>query len=876
MPDRRRVAVVVTPLLGLLAALLLNWSVAAAQAPDPLTLTITAGRAECTAGTLNPVSWEITGGTPPYTLTIDGASVDADAESATVTCGALPEGANEAPGTFTATVTDATGAPATASAAYTIVEPLPAPTGVTRHAVTRVDIVIGWDTVEGAGSQSPPVPDYHGRDDFDSYLFRFRDLDAAATDPYEILEPLTYPIAVLQTARLGAGELSQLSEWQGMVAAIRHPIEQQTPAALNWSPPVQFGTVTEPQNVVVQATHNTLDVSWDEQPYTQSGQVALVGGGLHRGHCCSRITATNGRQHTRFRNLTPDSDYEITISAGDGIDAQRAYRVVAARTVAAPEDWEPPPRGPNNLRATATHDSITVFWDPPFPDAEPGWAVMVFAPNGYRIAIGWPGDPPPSGWTTRGDFVGLEPETTYRVIVAHDGGDGASAEITITTNAAPPPLTMILTAERSECTAGTLNPVTWTITGGAAPYRLTVDGAPVDPDAESATVTCAALPEGASTAPGTITAVVTDATGAPATASAAYTIVPPLPVPETAGATGVHPESLSFRWYTAEPPPGAAALVGFLVRWREVGTAAWTYEAQPPYRSLGFTYAALAYFDGLRDPVAYEAAVAPMRHPLEAETPAALRWTPARQATTLTYAANVTVTTTHDTVTVRWDRQPSATYWYVGVSNADSLAGTRISPADAAAWGDPASGTHEVTLRRLSPDTEYRLRVASGTWREGRPTRFVDVPVRTKPAPAGSTPLPRGPRNLRATSTATSITVTWDPPFAAARQSYEVLLLDQGATRLLQLEGIYAPPWTFTFGGPTGGQFPLPSGTPFRIRVVHDGIVRVETEISIATQPAQASGRGQAPRRLGPDLTCFEYLVGAVICTWPADSPSLR
>ena len=98
MPDRRRVAVVVTPLLALLAALLAGWSVAAAQAPDPLTLTITASRAECTAGTLNPVTWTITGGTPPYTLTLDGMSVDADAESATVTCGALPEGATRGAG----------------------------------------------------------------------------------------------------------------------------------------------------------------------------------------------------------------------------------------------------------------------------------------------------------------------------------------------------------------------------------------------------------------------------------------------------------------------------------------------------------------------------------------------------------------------------------------------------------------------------------------------------------------------------------------------------------------------------------------------------------------------------------------------------------
>ena len=100
---------------------------AAAQEPDPLTLTITAERAECTAGTLNPVTWEISGGTPPYTLTIDGAPVDADAESATVLCPDLPYGATEAPATFMAIVTDSGGTTVTASAAYTIVPPFHGP-----------------------------------------------------------------------------------------------------------------------------------------------------------------------------------------------------------------------------------------------------------------------------------------------------------------------------------------------------------------------------------------------------------------------------------------------------------------------------------------------------------------------------------------------------------------------------------------------------------------------------------------------------------------------------------------------------------------------------------------------------------------------------
>ena len=850
MPDRRRFAAGVPPLLALLAALLLNWSVAAAQAPDPLTLTITASRAECTAGTLNPVTWTITGGTPPYAVTVDGETAAADATSVNVTCGSLPEGAAEAPGTITAVVTDATGAPATASAAYTIVPPLPAPTGLSTGEVNSYQVGLHWNAVEGAGSQSPAVQNDRGRDEFDSYLLRYRDAEAEATARYEFVGLLQYPFADVRPGPLDALSMpTTTGDYLGMVAAIRHPIEQETPAALNWSAAIPFGVARAPENIVVQVTHDTLEVSWDEQPYTQGAAgVRLKGGGRSQWRGPSGITTADGRNHTQFHHLTPDTEYEITIAIG--VDLGRVSSGTTARTSAAPADWEPLPRGPQNLRVTTTHDSIIVHWDPPFPEAPGRWFVdvsTIFNGTAWSVAQRTIRTPlPAEGVTLRGDHPWLiRPNTTYTVLVAHRGFDGAAAEVSVTTPAAPPALRLTLAAERAECTAGTLNPVTWEITGGAAPYRLTVDGALVDADAESATVTCGVLPEGARAAPGTITATVTDATGAPATASAAYTIVPPLPAPETPGATSVHPESLSFRWYTAERPPGGEALVAFLVRWREVGTAAWTYEAQPPYRRVGFAYGALAYFDGLRDSVAYEAAVAPMRHPLEAETPAALRWTPNRQATTVTYAANVTATSTHDTVTVRWDRQPSATYWYVGVSNADTLASTRILPTDAVAWGDPASGTHEVTLRHLSPDTEYRLRVATGRSNEGRTTRRVDVSVRTKPAPAGSTPLPRGPQNVRATSTATTITVTWDPPFAEAKQNYWVYIYAPGGDVYpggfrLHRDALYAPPWTFTFGVPSAAQLPLAPGITYRIRVVHDGIVRVETEISIATQARAA------------------------------------
>ena len=78
----------------------------------------------------------------------------------------------------------------------------------------------------------------------------------------------------------------------------------------------------------------------------------------------------------------------------------------------------------------------------------------------------------------------IRPNTTYRVRVATAYRPGSVAEISVTTPAAPPALRLALTAERAECTTGTLNPVTWKITGGVEPYRLTLDGASVDPDAE--------------------------------------------------------------------------------------------------------------------------------------------------------------------------------------------------------------------------------------------------------------------------------------------------------------------------------------------------------------------------------------------------------
>ena len=844
-------------------------SVTTPAAPPALRLTLAAERAECTAGTLNPVTWEISGGVEPYRLTVDGASVDADAESTTVTCGTLADGATEAPGTIRATVTDAVGVTAAASAAYTIVEPLPAPVASADVDVMRFSVLIQWRGLTVPASCDVPTG-----------CFAFRTRRAGGTS-------WEYSWDEHRNAHRGWRPLVRRSVDAGGttveagIASIRDPIEIETPDALRWSATVQATSLTDISGLTATATHDTVTVRWNRQPSADFWYVGI--GGAEVGGGQSKFIMdwedgwgepTSATHEVTFTDLPPDTEYRVLVEGPEDLYAGPAAAVAATttvRTAVAPADYTPPLRGPQNLRATATHDTITVRWDHPRTDTQDDYWLRISGPPG-RVPIGARDEfvfPPDSAHT----YGRLTPGTTYRIRVTHIDITRESAEITITTTAPPPALRLTLTAARSECTAGTLNPLTWTITGGTAPYTLTVDGASVEADAESATGTCGALPEGATEAPGTITAVVTDATGAPATASAAYTIVPPLPAPETPGATSVHPESLSFRWYTAERPPGGEALVAFLVRWREVGSAAWSYRSEARTSNPGPRYRVQPAIYASRDGVAYEVAVAPMRHPLEAETPEALRWTPSQQATTMTYPANVTASSTHDTVTVRWDRQPSVTRWSIRLSNPDGFTDTRITASDAAAWGDPASATHEVTVRHLSPDTEYTLRV--GFWYASPVVvdRYVEVPVRTKAAPTGSTPLPRGPQNLRATATATSITVTWDPPFADARQSYRVYLYapdgDYRAGNRLYTKVVYEPPWTFTFtsSAVNGGLTPwyIAPETTYRVFVQHIGTVQADAEVAITTKAWGSTWR--RAESASPRLTCIEYLVGAVICT---------
>ena len=463
----------------------------------------------------------------------------------------------------------------------------------------------------------------------------------------------------------------------------------------------------------MRATHNSVTVSWSKQPGTGHASAHLWN---PRGGGELRILAEGdepGTHTVTFNHLEPNSEYKIWIFQllGDGRGAvSRSFR-----TAAAPPDWQPLPRGPQNLRATATHDTITVTWDPPFEGASPRWSAAML--DGEILVHILESNDGTTTWVSSGevDSIGryrIRPNTTYTIIVRHHGVRRVEQTITVTTQAAPPPLGLTLTASRPECTAGTLNPVSWEIRGGVAPYRLTVDGASVDADAESATVTCGTLADYGSwlpvtEAPGTITATVRDAAGAWVSASAAYTIVPPLPAP-----TGVtsYPlrTAIALRWDRVPgtgPTPTLASECPcplYFVRWRPTGTETWTTIVHVDHYSnlpgAGF------YRDEFREGTTYEFVVAALRDTIEQDTPTALTWSASVTASTLAPPTGVRAVATHDTITVTWDPQPAAGRYAVSIWGPDGSTFQQFTPTQT-----PRIGSSSTTCRPIR-STRWRWR----------------------------------------------------------------------------------------------------------------------------------------------------------------------
>ena len=412
-----------------------------------LRLELESSRELCTAGTLTGVSWEISGGKPPYALQVEGVSVDAGADNARINCGALSE-AEAADGEaalaakrVNAVVTDSRGVRREAALEVTRARALPAPTGVWYQ--TNVGgVTVSWDEVEGAGSQSPTIVSGNDRRRVTGVMRTRPNRDGAAWS-YQTV------------TRLYADEwdLGPTSGVQVLsVAAVRHPLETETPGALNWSDNLEYASTTLAQNVTLTATHDTVTASWDRQPYAGGQQVLVT---LHERSQVDRRgdrrasgyrflqlweqEGVGGRHRVTFSHLPPDTDLRLAIEmhhyTGDAEEPDYFPDTTShnVRTLPAPAGWVPVPAGPQNLRYTEANGSITVTWDDPYSNAEPNWFLTIENPLTGARWVTWVSG---TSWSLPADLVVL-PDTQYRVTVEHIDVVVGSASILFRTPPAP-------------------------------------------------------------------------------------------------------------------------------------------------------------------------------------------------------------------------------------------------------------------------------------------------------------------------------------------------------------------------------------------------------------------------------------------------------
>ena len=394
-----------------------------------LRLELASSRELCTAGTLTEISGQISGGKPPYSLQVEGTSVPADADNIRINCGALSEveaadeDATLVAKRISAVVTDARGVRREAAIDVARARALPAPTGVWYQ--TNVGgVTVSWDEVEGAGSQSPTIVSGNDRRRVTGVMRTRPNRDGAAWS-YQTV------------TRLYADEWD-LGPTSGVrvlsVASVRHPLETETPSALNWSDDLEYASTTLAQNVTLTATHDTVTASWDRQPYAGGQQVLVT---LHKRSQVDRRgdlrasgyrflqlweqEGVGGRHRVTFSHLPPDTDLRLAIEmhhyTGDAEEPDYSPDTTShnVRTLPAPAGWVPVPAGPQNLRYTEANGSITVTWDDPYSNAEPSWFLTIENPLTRARWVTWVSG---TSWSLPADLVVL-PDTQYRVTVEH-------------------------------------------------------------------------------------------------------------------------------------------------------------------------------------------------------------------------------------------------------------------------------------------------------------------------------------------------------------------------------------------------------------------------------------------------------------------------
>ena len=463
------------------------------------------------------------------------------------------------------------------------------------------------------------------------------------------------------------------------------------------------------------------------------------------------------------------------------------------------------------------------------------------------------------GWTKRGDASrsGATAATGSSLLATRDGGFFSGVWLlrvrvagtgmwsdarSIWVQSPAPELRFWLESSRTLCTEGTLTEIRWRGGGGGGNLWPHINGRMIGEATYRVKVNCGMIPR---TADGeldqtqldaVITGHLLDGRGTIKSASIRIPRAPALPAPTDFPGIAPYPDGFFVSWWADDGSP-SPSLLGtishYAVRWRRSDSTEWNYRLTTHLHRP--KWPASAQVLGLPNGVSHDLSVAALRAPIEFETPDALAWAPTMQTNTPTAPRNVRAVATHDQITVSWDSQPSVTDYRVVVEGPLTASGrvrtSKIYPITPDRQHHLLD-RHSVTFKHLPPDTTYTVAVRMENVQPEEPSLKTFLEVRTSAAPASWTPPARGPQNVRTTVTATSITVTWDPPYPDASPRYFIELIHPDY------------PWTwYRFIDATSYTFDgIWPDVTYSLVIEHLGVIRREVSMDIRTESSAVGG----------------------------------
>ena len=402
-----------------------------------------------------------------------------------------------------------------------------------------------------------------------------------------------------------------------------------------------------------------------------------------------------------------------------------------------------------------------------------------------------------------------------------------------------PELAIEMESSRELCTEGTLTEIHWSAAGGAGTLSLQINSEPVGQLHGTAKINCGMIPRDEngeideSQRDAVITGFLRDGRGAVQHASIRVPRVEALPAP-----TGLNllenDGELTLIWDAL--PVGQRSINAqgksiYLIRWRRDSDSTSQYSSRFFSDRERFSAVAVIGEPG----TTYALSVAALRHPFESETPEALQWSTDFSRTLIHPPENVSVTATHDTLTVAFDGQtsPEASWTGIRIKGPNGRLSRPI-------YTNSTAGRYQETFGNLAPATDYVVEVY--IMQSEAPSPTTTVTARTNDAPADWVNRPVGPQNVRTQVTHDTIIVRWDAPHPDAEQKWLVDIEEAETGRPIDL-GQTLGRGELTEVRYTG----LSPATEYSIQIRHLGINYAVVPILVTTEPEpQGSTEGGA------------------------------